>query len=79
MGIQLKGKTVGIIGLGNVGSEVARRVQAFEMHPVGYDPLVSPDYAQNLGVALVSLDKLLKEADFITLHLPLIPETNVSF
>jgi len=75
MGIQLKGKTVGIIGLGNVGSEVARRVQAFEMRPIGYDPLVSPDYAQNLGVELVSVDKLLKEADFITLHLPLISET----
>ena len=75
MGVQLKGKTVGIIGLGNVGSEVARRVQAFEMRAIGYDPLVSPDYAQNLGVTLVPLDKLLKESDFITLHLPLIPET----
>lgn len=75
MGIQLKGKTIGIIGLGNVGSEVARRVQSFEMHPIGYDPLVSPDYAHNLGVELVSMDQLLKQSDFITLHLPLTPST----
>jgi D-3-phosphoglycerate dehydrogenase len=75
MGIQLKGKTIGIIGLGNVGSEVARRVQSFEMRSIGYDPLVSADYAHNLGVELVSMDQLLKQSDFITLHLPLTPST----
>ncbi len=75
MGTELKNKTLGIIGLGNVGSEVARRAQAFTMRLIGYDPFVSPDYARNLGVELVSLDQLLKESDFITLHLPLTSNT----
>ena len=70
-GTELRNKTLGIIGLGNVGSELAKRVQAFEMHIIAYDPFVSEDYAQRLKVTLVSLDRLLKEADFITLHVPL--------
>ncbi|OIP26247.1 MAG: phosphoglycerate dehydrogenase [Dehalococcoidia bacterium CG2_30_46_9] len=70
-GTELRNKTLGIIGLGNVGSELAKRVQAFEMHILAYDPFVSEDYAQRLKVTLVSLDRLLKEADFITLHVPL--------
>jgi D-3-phosphoglycerate dehydrogenase len=75
MGIELKSKTLGVIGLGNVGSEVARRAQAFNMRLVGYDPFVSADYARNLGVELVPLEQLLKESDFITLHLPLTART----
>jgi len=75
IGTELKDKTLGVVGLGNVGSEVARRSQAFEMRVIGYDPFVSADYASNLGVELVTLDKLLKEADFITLHLPLTSAT----
>ncbi|MCK4331291.1 MAG: phosphoglycerate dehydrogenase, partial [Dehalococcoidia bacterium] len=75
VGTELKNKTLGIIGLGNVGSEVARRAQAFEMHLIGYDPFVSPDYARNLSVELLSMEQLLKEADFITLHLPLTSDT----
>lgn len=77
MGIELRGKTLGIVGLGNVGSEVARRAQAFNMRLVGYDPFVSADYARNLGVELVSLEQLLKESDFITLHLPLTAQTKL--
>jgi D-3-phosphoglycerate dehydrogenase / 2-oxoglutarate reductase len=75
MGTELRGKTLGIIGLGNVGSEVARRAQAFEMKLLGIDPLVSVEYAQKLQVELVDLKRLLKDSDFITLHLPLTPQT----
>jgi D-3-phosphoglycerate dehydrogenase len=75
VGSELRNKTLGIIGLGNVGSEVAKRAQAFEMHVVAHDPFVSKDYARNLEVDLVSMDQLLKEADFITLHVPLTAAT----
>ena len=71
IGTELKDKTLGIVGLGNVGSEVARRAQAFEMRLIAYDPFTSSDYVNNLGVESVSLEYLLKESDFITLHLPL--------
>ncbi len=71
IGTELKGKTLGIVGLGNVGSEVARRAQAFKMRLIAYDPFVSPDYVSNLGIEPVALEQLLKESDFITLHLPL--------
>jgi len=71
----LRGKTLGIIGLGNVGSEVAKRAQGFEMSLLGNDPLVSEEYAQKLRVELVDLKRLLRESDFITLHLPLTAQT----
>ena len=75
VGTEIRNKTLGIIGLGNVGSEVAKRVQSFEMRVIAHDPFVSKDYARNLKVDLVSLDQLLKEADFITLHVPLTAAT----
>ncbi len=75
MGTELRGKTLGIIGLGNVGSEVAKRAQSFEMKLIGMDPLVSEDYAKKIGVTLVELPQIMKEADFITLHIPLTPQT----
>ncbi len=75
MGTELRGKTLGIIGLGNVGSEVARRAQGFEMKLLGSDPLVSEEYAQKLQVELVDMERLFKESDFITLHLPLTAQT----
>jgi D-3-phosphoglycerate dehydrogenase len=75
MGTELRGKTLGIIGLGNVGSEVAKRAQGFEMRLIGNDPLVSDEYAQKLQVELVDMKRLLKESDFITLHLPLNDKT----
>jgi len=75
VGIEIRNKTLGIIGLGNVGSEVAKRVQALEMHVIAHDPFVSKDYAHNLKVDLVSMDQLLKESDFITLHVPLTATT----
>jgi len=75
VGSELRNKILGIIGLGNVGSEVAKRAQAFEMRVVAHDPFVSKDYARNLEVDLVSMDVLLKGADFITLHVPLTAAT----
>jgi D-3-phosphoglycerate dehydrogenase len=77
MGVELRGKTLGIIGLGNVGSEVARRAQAFNMRLIGYDPFVTSDYARNLAVELVTLEQLIKTSDFITLHLPLTSQTKM--
>ena len=71
MGIEVRNKTLGIIGLGRVGSEVARRAAAFGMRLVAYDPFVSPDLAARLGVAVMSLEELLPQSDFVTLHTPL--------
>jgi len=75
MGTELRDKTLGIIGLGNVGSEVARRARGLEMKLIGNDPFVSADYASNLQVELVDLKRLLREADFITLHIPATAQT----
>lgn len=74
-GTELRDKILGIIGLGNVGSEVARRAGGMEMKIIAFDPFVSVDYAATLQVALVGLEKLLKEADFITLHIPSTSQT----
>jgi D-3-phosphoglycerate dehydrogenase len=74
-GTEVRGKTLGIIGLGNVGSEVARRALGLEMKLIAYDPFISVDYARNLRVELVSLERLFQESDFITLHLPLTAST----
>ena len=75
MGTELKGKTMGIIGLGNIGAEVAKRCRGFEMRVLGYDPYVTEERAKNLQVELASLERIYKEADFITLHVPLTPQT----
>lgn len=75
MGVELRNKVLGIIGLGNVGSEVARRARGLEMKLIAYDPFVSEDYARNFQVELTNLNRLLKEADFITIHVPLTTST----
>ena len=75
MGIEVRNKTLGIIGLGRVGSEVAKRAQSFAMHILAYDPFVTPDFSRILGVELVELDTLLAESDFVTIHLPLTQST----
>jgi D-3-phosphoglycerate dehydrogenase len=71
IGSELRNKTLGVIGLGNVGSEVAKRAHAFEMRVLAHDPFISSEYAHNLSVELVPLDELLQQADFVTLHVPL--------
>ena len=75
MGVEVRNKTLGIIGLGRVGSEVAKRAQSFAMHILAYDPFVSPDYSRILGVDLVQMDTLLAESDFVTIHVPLTDST----
>ena len=75
MGIEVRNKTLGIIGLGRVGSEVARRAGSFGMRMIAFDPFVAPDFAARLGVTTMTLDELLPQADFITLHTPLTPGT----
>ena len=74
-GIQLQNKTMGIIGVGHIGSRIAKRMQAMEMRTIGYDPYITEERGQQLGVELVDLDTLLKESDYITLHTPLTKET----
>ena len=71
IGIEVQNKTLGIVGLGRVGSEVARRAQSFGMRLVAFDPFVAPDYASRMGVNLITLEELLAESDFVTLHTPL--------
>jgi len=75
MGVELTGKTLGIIGCGNVGSLVAERALGLRMKVVAYDPFLSPERALDLGIEKVSLDALLARADFITLHTPLTEAT----
>jgi len=70
-GTEVRGKKLGIIGLGRIGSAVARRAQGLEMEVIAHDPFVSVDYAARRGVTLVSLERLLRESDFVSLHVPL--------
>ncbi|KAF2957261.1 hypothetical protein AS159_09550 [Thermotoga sp. Ku-13t] len=74
--MDVDGKILGIIGLGRIGSLVAKKCQAaFSMKVLAFDPYIDPARASELGVELVSLERLLKESDFVTIHVPLTPET----
>jgi len=75
MGTEIRNKILGLIGLGKVGTEVARRALGLEMKLIAYDPFISADHARNLQVELVPLKQLFKEADFITVHTPLTAQT----
>ena len=75
MGVELYQKTLGVLGLGKIGTEVARRCRAMGMTLLAYDPYISTERAAKRGVELVSLDELLTRSDFITLHLPLVTST----
>ena len=75
VGVELKGKTLGIIGMGRIGGNVARRAAAFEMNIIAYDPYMNEERAKDLGVASVALEEIFKTADFITVHMPLTPDT----
>ena len=74
-GVELYGKTLGVVGLGRVGALVAQRAMAFGMHLVAYDPYVSADRAKHMGVDLMGIEELVAEADFVTIHLPKTPDT----
>lgn len=74
-GVELYEKTVGIIGLGRIGALITARLQAFGVNVIAYDPYVTSARAQQLGVTLVTLDDLLEQSDFITIHMPKTPET----
>lgn len=75
MGQELEGKTIGIVGVGNIGSRVVRKAKGFGMNVICYDPILSMERADILGVKIVSLDELFKESDIISLHVPLTPAT----
>lgn len=70
-GAELFGKTVGVVGLGKIGREVAKRLKAFEMNVLGFDPVLSETAAEELGIKLVTVEEIIKESDFITVHVPL--------
>lgn len=74
-GIELNGKTLGIIGMGRIGAEVGQRASAFGMTVLGYDPLIPAEEIHRRGAKPVSLDDLYARSDFISLHLPLTDET----
>src|SRR2546427_1581231 len=70
MGVEITGKTLGVIGCGNIGSIVVDRAHGLKMRVVAYDPYLSPERAVDIGVRKVELDDLLRRADFVTLHTP---------
>lgn len=75
LGVELKDKSLGVVGLGRIGREVARRALAFDMEVLGHDPALTPATAADIGVELLELGELLERADFVTLHVPLTEST----
>jgi D-3-phosphoglycerate dehydrogenase len=75
LGVEVRGKTLGIVGLGQIGSEVARRARGLDMHVIACDPFVSEERAQSLIVEMVSLEELLQRSDYIAIHTALTPQT----
>jgi len=74
-GLSLEGKTIGIVGLGAIGKQLARRLAGFDCRILAHDPFADAAFARDNHVELAELNKVVEEADFITLHLPLLPET----
>lgn len=75
MGVELQGKTLGIIGLGRIGREVATRMQAFGMKTIGYDPIVPAEVAKQFNIEFLEMEDIWPQADFLTVHTPLLPST----
>jgi D-3-phosphoglycerate dehydrogenase len=75
LGVELFHKTLGIIGIGNIGGQVAKRAQGFDMNVIAYDPFLSEEKAKEMGVEKVELHNVFKRSDFITIHTPLTAET----
>ena len=78
MGVELRNKTLGVIGMGRIGSQVVNRCKAFGMDAMAYDPYLPEEVAKQMGVDLTDLETVLKNSDFITIHVPLTPETKHS-
>ncbi len=78
MGVELRNKTLGVIGMGRIGSQVVNRCKAFGMEAMAYDPYLPEEVAKQMGVELTTLEKVLENSDFITIHVPLTPETKHS-
>jgi D-3-phosphoglycerate dehydrogenase len=76
LSVEVAGKTLGVIGLGRIGSEVARRAKGFAMRVIAFDPFISEEAAKALGVELVEIPDLFRRSDFISIHTPLTPETH---
>ncbi|HET6845468.1 MAG TPA: phosphoglycerate dehydrogenase [Anaerolineales bacterium] len=74
-GLSLEGMTIGLLGLGAIGRQLVLRLAGFDTRVLAYDPLISPEATLPLGVELTSLDAVLQQSDFVSLHLPLLPET----
>jgi len=68
LGVEVRNKVLGVIGLGKVGTEVAKRAQGLEMQVIAFDPYVAPEHARKLDVTMLSMEEVLKQADFVTLH-----------
>lgn len=75
IGMEIREKVLGIIGLGRVGTGVARRAKAFDMRVIAYDPFISEDKAREMGIELVDFDIILQKADYLTLHIPTTVDT----
>ncbi len=74
-GVSLEGKTIGILGLGAIGKQLARRLSGFDCKVIGFDPFADAAFANDNHIELAPLDEVIKRADFVSLHLPLLPET----
>ncbi|RJE90944.1 phosphoglycerate dehydrogenase [Paenibacillus sp. 1011MAR3C5] len=76
LGVELRGKILGVLGLGRIGIEVAKRAAAFSMTVIGYDPFLTEEKADELGIKLMPIDEIMRKADFITVHTPLTSDTH---
>ena len=74
-GLSLEGKTIGILGLGAIGKQLSRRLSGFDCHILAYDPVVNVEVAKSLNVEMMEMDQVVSNSDFLSLHLPLLPET----